>query len=441
MTGAPPRVFISYSHDSAEHEAGVLGLADRLRADGVDAEVDQYNTSPAEGWPLWCERQIKAADFVLMVCTESYHRRVTGEEQPNTGLGVVWEAGIIRQLLYDIGAVSNKFIPVLFSEASAAHVPALIKGRTWYVVDTEYGYESLYRLLSAQPGVARPPLGTLRPLPVRFRKCSEHVSASVSPTPPPARDAGSIVAASAYIGQAASDNRFPDCLYIDIAMEQESAEKLRIILTIAFSNQTMNCPIFSTIFSSFGLRGGDLRLYMENIEVIEFLLLGNLDLEIAKKAVRKTGRGDDERQDAEVGGGFKMKAVIPEFSIGAKIGRSMSSSRTSSEETEIAYSAWQVVALHGQPPGWRFRLQNNEAFLEGNLERQPAAVCAHMNKSEGFSVKAQFEIMQKHILFCFDDSSILGCLAKYKIVSIFAWKHCLKESVRPYLSMVRLQSF
>jgi len=54
----PPRVFISYSHDNVEHQERVLGLADRLRADGINAEIDQYNTAPPEGWPLWCERQI-----------------------------------------------------------------------------------------------------------------------------------------------------------------------------------------------------------------------------------------------------------------------------------------------------------------------------------------------------------------------------------------------
>jgi hypothetical protein len=39
---APPRVFISYSHDSAAHEDRVLALANRLRGDGVDATIDQY---------------------------------------------------------------------------------------------------------------------------------------------------------------------------------------------------------------------------------------------------------------------------------------------------------------------------------------------------------------------------------------------------------------
>jgi hypothetical protein len=43
---APERVFISYSHDDEVHKARVLDLANRLREDGVDAVIDQYEESP-----------------------------------------------------------------------------------------------------------------------------------------------------------------------------------------------------------------------------------------------------------------------------------------------------------------------------------------------------------------------------------------------------------
>ena len=59
-----PRVFISYSHDSPEHKYRVLALSDRLRREGVDCSVDQYEQSPKEGWPLWCQRQVEQATFV-----------------------------------------------------------------------------------------------------------------------------------------------------------------------------------------------------------------------------------------------------------------------------------------------------------------------------------------------------------------------------------------
>src|SRR5512147_2420989 len=173
MTRAPPKVFISYSHDTIEHQERVLGFADRLRADGIDAEIDQYNAAPPESWPLWCERQIASADVVLMVCTETYHRRVSGDEERGKGLGVVWEAQIIRQLLYDAGAISDKFVPVLFSDASPEQIPTPIKGGTRYVVGIEDGYEDLYRRLTNQPRLLRPALGTIRPLSTRRRQWPE----------------------------------------------------------------------------------------------------------------------------------------------------------------------------------------------------------------------------------------------------------------------------
>jgi SEFIR domain len=44
----PLKVFISYRHDSQTHEDRVLALADRLRDDGIDCNIDQYQQSPAE---------------------------------------------------------------------------------------------------------------------------------------------------------------------------------------------------------------------------------------------------------------------------------------------------------------------------------------------------------------------------------------------------------
>ncbi len=104
-------VFISYSHDSPEHADRVLALAERLRSDGIDATIDQYETSPPEGWHRWTDRHIRDATFVLMVCSEIYYRRVMGEERTGTGLGVRWEGNLIYQHFYDAGAVNNEVHP------------------------------------------------------------------------------------------------------------------------------------------------------------------------------------------------------------------------------------------------------------------------------------------------------------------------------------------
>lgn len=108
---APPRVFIIYSHDSDAHRDRVLDFADRLRADGIDAMIDQYEPHPPEGWPDWCDAQIRKADFVLAVCTETYLRRFIGEEEAGKGRGVRWEGHLTNQHLWDAGAVSRKFVP------------------------------------------------------------------------------------------------------------------------------------------------------------------------------------------------------------------------------------------------------------------------------------------------------------------------------------------
>jgi nucleotide-binding universal stress UspA family protein len=165
-----PKVFISYSHDSAEHADRVLALSDRLRADGIDCILDQYEDSPAEGWPRWMDRQIRAADFVLMICTATYYRRVMGEEEPGKGHGVAWESTLIYQYIYNAGTSNTRFIPVLLKGAHASAIPIPWQGVKQYRPATTEGYEELYRRLTGQRLTPKPALGTLRMMPPRQRK-------------------------------------------------------------------------------------------------------------------------------------------------------------------------------------------------------------------------------------------------------------------------------
>ncbi len=181
-----PNVFISYSHDSPEHADHVLALSDRLRADGIDCVLDQYELSPPEGFPRWMDRQIRAADFVLMICTPTYYRRVMGEEEPSIGLGVVWESTLIYQYIYNAGTANACFIPVLLEGASASDIPTPWQGVLHYRPSTKEGYEALYRRLTNQPLTPKGEIGTLRKLPPRERshdflkeKPEQHASPSL----------------------------------------------------------------------------------------------------------------------------------------------------------------------------------------------------------------------------------------------------------------------
>jgi TolB-like protein/Tfp pilus assembly protein PilF len=157
------RVFISYSHDSSEHKQRVLRLAQQLRMDGFDAQLDQYlNGSPEEGWPRWMLNQVDEAPFVLVVCTRVYYHRFRGREEPRAGRGSDWEGAAIIQQLYDQRSRTSKFIPVLFAPEDEAYVPEPLRGRTVYQLSDdlpdEEQYQKLADCLRGKAGVAPVPL-------------------------------------------------------------------------------------------------------------------------------------------------------------------------------------------------------------------------------------------------------------------------------------------
>lgn len=136
---APPQVFISYSHDSEAHKDRVRRLAEQLRKDGVAAMIDQYEQAPPQGWPTWCQTQIEAARFVLMVCTATYSRRLRGDEPLSEGHGVLWEARLISQLFYDAGSATRRFVPLLLEGGSRGDIPTPYKAQSFFKVDTAEG--------------------------------------------------------------------------------------------------------------------------------------------------------------------------------------------------------------------------------------------------------------------------------------------------------------
>ena len=167
-----PKVFISYSHDEkpAEHMDKVLRLGDRLVGDGIDCVLDHYEESPPEGWAMWMDREIRGADFVLMICTETYFKRVMGEEEPGTGRGVKWEGRVIYQHFYKADALNTKFIPVLFSYCKDEHIPTPFASDTYYKVDEEEPYERLYARLTGRKYVEKPERGKIRDVKRKVRK-------------------------------------------------------------------------------------------------------------------------------------------------------------------------------------------------------------------------------------------------------------------------------
>jgi hypothetical protein len=143
----------------------VLELAERLRDDGVDARLDQYVAgTPSRGWPRWMLDQLDSAQFVLVVCTQTYYRRFLGREEPDKGKGANWEGSLITLELYHDRSNTSKFVPVLFEPQDEPYVPTQLSGHTHYLLRSEDNYAKLYAFLTNQAGVVPRKLGPLKTL-------------------------------------------------------------------------------------------------------------------------------------------------------------------------------------------------------------------------------------------------------------------------------------
>jgi formylglycine-generating enzyme required for sulfatase activity len=102
----PPKVFISYAWED-DIKAWVLDFATRLRSDGINAILDQWETAPGDQLTEFMEKSVRESDFVVFVCTPTYKRK---SDRRKGGVG--YEGSIITG---EVFAKNNhrKFIPIL----------------------------------------------------------------------------------------------------------------------------------------------------------------------------------------------------------------------------------------------------------------------------------------------------------------------------------------
>ena len=156
------RVFISYSHDSPELRNKVHQLSERLRNDGIHSNCDHYvNGTPDQGWPRWMMDEIGFADYVLIVCTETYYRRFRGHD--DSGKGADFEGAIITSEIYETQSNTNKFVPVFLSNPNTTWIPEILRSRTHYdLTRGEDEYRRLYDFLLGQAGAEPGSVGKLK---------------------------------------------------------------------------------------------------------------------------------------------------------------------------------------------------------------------------------------------------------------------------------------
>lgn len=163
----PPRVFVSYSHDSNSHAEEVRLFATFLRTElGIDARLDQWYEEHRQDWSTWAIEQLAEADFILAVASPAFRARVDGRAPADKGRGAQFEGAILRdKMTQDRPTWTRRILPVVLPGRSVSEVPDFLTpyAATHYEVKeiNLAGVEDLHRVLVGAPRHKLPPLGPL----------------------------------------------------------------------------------------------------------------------------------------------------------------------------------------------------------------------------------------------------------------------------------------
>lgn len=151
-----PKAFVSYSWDDDEYKKWVADLATKLRGDGVDVTLDQWNTVPGDQLTSFMEKEIRENDYVLIICTPNYRMK---SDQRKGGVG--YEGDIMTA---EVLTKRNhrKFIPILARGSWEESAPSWLKGKVYVDLSTEERYKVNYPDLTTTLHGTRPAAPPLR---------------------------------------------------------------------------------------------------------------------------------------------------------------------------------------------------------------------------------------------------------------------------------------
>ena len=172
---APLRVFVSYAHDDALEQRQLRDFAHRLGKSGVEVTFDLDWPTPLEGWRQWLEREVAAADAVLVVTSPAYPPAFTAKVR-------LWPGPVVPAELYHAQARYKPFLTAGFSMADAAHRPEPMTHQTFFLLETDGDFHLLLRTLGGLPKQGTPgnsPTGRpISPLPELDRLLKRHSRAT-----------------------------------------------------------------------------------------------------------------------------------------------------------------------------------------------------------------------------------------------------------------------
>ena len=156
-----PKVFVSYSWTSPEHEDFVLGLAERLMSDGVHVVLDKWDLKEGHDKYVFMEQMVTDASVakVLVISDKRYTEKANNREG-----GVGTESQIISDEVYQ-KVNQEKFIPIVTQkdEDNNPYLPTILKNRIFIDLSADelfYGeYDKLLRNIYDRPALSKPKLG------------------------------------------------------------------------------------------------------------------------------------------------------------------------------------------------------------------------------------------------------------------------------------------
>jgi hypothetical protein len=158
---ASPKVFISYSWSSPEHQQWVVDLATQLRESGVDAVLDKWDLKEGHDSIAFMETMVTdpAVQKVVIVSDRIYAEKADGRRG-----GVGTETQIISPQVY-AKAVQDKFVVVVseVDEDGRPYLPTYYGSRIFLNLSSEEIYpenfEQLVRWIFGKPLFPKPEIG------------------------------------------------------------------------------------------------------------------------------------------------------------------------------------------------------------------------------------------------------------------------------------------
>ena len=130
-----PSTFISYTWESEHLKTWVKELATKLRNNGIDAKLDQWEVVPGDQMPHFMEKSVRDNDYVLIICTQKYKTK-----SENRIGGVGYEGDIMTAEVLQ-NSNHRKFIPILKSGTKETALPTWLQGKYFVDLSTDQHFE------------------------------------------------------------------------------------------------------------------------------------------------------------------------------------------------------------------------------------------------------------------------------------------------------------